>query len=560
MGFRVTRHLKALLFFFLFPVCIGACTSYLLKPLRYDTWFAKTPSPTRQAEKTKPSCTAPQTRAGSGFSFPPPDGTLAITLSDAILLGLGNNREFRVDRYQPAITATGEQEEAALFDPLLDAETEYLRERSGRDSIDLDYEASTKVSQFFSSGTTVDMEARTEFAKTLEDPGGSSRRNRSTFSTQDGISVTTQDPDSDWRSQLKLSVTQALLQGRGADVNLATLRQARLDTSISLYELQGKAESLAARIETIYWDHYLALGQVEINRRSLAFSRQLIRETRERIRLGQRARSEIYAIQAEAATTEQALIAAQSQLEKTRLQLLRLVNPPSMDLWNRKLKLLTLPKIPGDRFEDLGDHVRLALLLRPDLNQARLLIERGNLEVVKTGNGLLPKLDLFIELGRTGYARSFSGSVNDITEGAGGLDFLVGSKFEYPLLNRKAKAQYNKSVFDLGKQKEALSNLTQLVEEDIYLAYVEIRRASQEMRASSSTVRYQREKRDAEVEKFRLGKSGMFRVTQAERDLVLSQLSHLQSRMDFLKGLTQFYFVEGSLLARRGIRLPRRGP
>ena len=559
MGLRSTTHIKAFLLCCLLPVCIGACTSYLLKPFRHDTWFAGMSTDKSNARKTAPPCPLPE-KARAARPIPLHSGPLAITLSDAILLGLGNNREFSVERLQPAVTATAEQEEAAVFDPLLNAETEYIRERSGKDSIDLDFEASTKISKFLPSGTTVDVEARTEYAKTMEDPGVNSNRNRSTFSTQDGISITTQDPDSDWRSQIKLSVTQALLQGRGGAVNLAKLRQARLDTSVSLYELQGKAESLAARVETTYWAHYLAMGQVEINRRSLAFSRKLIRETRERIRLGQRARSEIYAIQAEAATTEQALIVAKSQLEKTRLQLLRLVNPPSIDLWNRKLKLLTLPGIPGDRVDDLGDHIRLALLLRPDLNQARLQIEKGNLEVVKTANGLLPKLDLFIELGRTGYSRSFSGSVNDITNGAGGLDFLVGSKLEYPLLNRKAKAQYNKSVLDLGKQREALGNLTQLVEEDIYLAYVEIIRASQEIRASSSTVRYQREKRDAEVEKFRLGKSGMFRVTQAERDLVLSRLSHLQSRIDLLKGLTQFYFVEGSLLARRGVKLSRGGP
>ena len=55
--------------------------------------------------------------------------------------------------------------------------------------------------------------------------------------------------------------------------------------------------------------------------------------------------------------------------------------------------------------------MKLALQMRPDLNQAKLLWQRGDLEVVKTRNGLLPKLDLFVTLGRTGFAESFGKSV-----------------------------------------------------------------------------------------------------------------------------------------------------
>ena len=51
--------------------------------------------------------------------------------------------------------------------------------------------------------------------------------------------------------------------------------------------------------------------------------------------------------------------------------------------------------------------VQRALKLRPDLREARLGVQRGDLELVKTKNGLLPRLDLFVSLGKTGYADSF---------------------------------------------------------------------------------------------------------------------------------------------------------
>jgi hypothetical protein len=42
------------------------------------------------------------------------------------------------------------------------------------------------------------------------------------------------------------------------------------------------------------------------------------------------------------------------------------------------------------------------------------LAEGARLEIVKTKNGLLPVIDLFIRMGKTGYADSFRGSVNDL--------------------------------------------------------------------------------------------------------------------------------------------------
>jgi outer membrane protein TolC len=63
------------------------------------------------------------------------------------------------------------------------------------------------------------------------------------------------------------------------------------------------------------------------------------------------------------------------------------------------------------------------------------------------------------------------------------------------------------------------------------------------------------EKRKAEIEKYRLGSSTADKVAQAEKDTVTAELSALQARIDYLKGLTQFYVAEGSLLPRRGIAL-----
>jgi outer membrane protein len=71
--------------------------------------------------------------------------------------------------------------------------------------------------------------------------------------------------------------------------------------------------------------------------------------------------------------------------------------------------------------------VAVSKRMRPILNEARLQLLRGDLELVKTRNGLLPLMDLFITLGKSGYASSFGESVDRIDDDS--YDALAGVRF-----------------------------------------------------------------------------------------------------------------------------------
>ena len=469
----------------------------------------------------------------------PTEGALAITLEKATLVSLENNWAFRVEQFSPNIQRTYEESERAAFDPVLRAEGGWKRERDGVDnSVTKGPVFSTGVSEFLPTGTWLDLDFGT---------------------TQEQETIIT-NPDEEYETNLSLTVTQALLRGRGLDVNLANLRQARIDTRTSEYQLRGLAQSLLAEVENAYWDYTLAKEEVKIYEASVELGTKLVNETIERIKLGQLAKSEVFYGEAETAKRQQDLIDAQSFRANARLRLLRLLNSPGENFWQRKVVLLTPPERLQPQLEDVGQHIKVALLMRPDLNQARLAIQRGELEVVKTKNGLLPKLDFFVSLGRTGYASSFGDSVNDFSNGGGGLNVYAGLRFEFPIANRAPKALYKRSTLALEQQDQALENMAQLAAQDVLSAYIEIARSSKQIIASSATVKYQKEKMWAEVERYRFGKSTMFRVSQTERDLVESQVDAVRAVADYIKSLTQFYLVEGSLLVRRGISAPGRKP
>ncbi|MBU1696559.1 MAG: TolC family protein [Proteobacteria bacterium] len=394
----------------------------------------------------------------------PEKGPLKITVEDAILIALENNRSLLVERINPFIQKTFEDQELAVFDPIVNAGVSIQQDdsktlnQSGRyaDSSANDaFAGSISLKKFFPTGTFVEVAA--------------------------GTKTTDSDQYSEQYSstRLGLSVTQSLLQGYGTDVNLARLRQSQLETDITQYELRGFSESLLAQVETTYWDYALSLRQMEIVEESLKLARQQITETEEMIKVGATAEAELAAVQAEVAAQQQGLIDAKSTLESNRLRLIRLLNPSGDNPWERDITLLHPPTLPEIKYDEVGAHVAVALRMRPEMNQARIDIQKNDIEIVRTKNGLLPKMDLFITLGKTGYADSFSGSVNVIKEDS--YDMMVGLNFEYPVLNRNARAKQRRALLSRDKAEMALDNLKQIIELDVRNAYIELNRTKEQI-------------------------------------------------------------------------------
>ena len=485
-------------------------------------------------EKKPPETPASATRSS---------GPLKITTTQAVLLSLENNRSLVVEKLNPSITKTLEDTERAVFDPKAAAEIAGGRtdgERQARagsateDFINDEGVGIISLEQFFPTGTTVRVAAQTEM------------ENSSLYQ------------DAFYWSRLGLTVNQAILRGYGSDVNLVRLQQARLETRMSEYELRGFTLALVAQVEETFWDYALARRQVEIFEESMKVARQQVNETLALIEVGRLAKSELPAVQAELSAQEQGLINARSDRETMRLQLLRLLNPPGPDLWGRNVDLLYQSTLPEVKLDEVRSYVAMSMRMRPILNEARLKLMQNDLEVVKTKNGLLPLLDLFVSLGKSGYANSFGQSVRNLTGDY--YDAFVGIRFEYPLYNRAPKSRHERAMLTREQAKKALSNLSQLVELDVRTAYVEVNRARQQIKASSTTRMFSEETLRVETEKLRVGKSTSLLVAQAQKELLISKIGEVQALANYIKALINLYQQDGSLLERRGIVAPGREP
>ncbi len=454
---------------------------------------------------------------------------LALSIADAVLGSLANNRGLEVQRLEPERVRFGELAAEAPFDAVVDGRLSGALTKSpdaaGVFAEDDAERLELGVSRLLAAGTTLEA-------------GVDALRSGSESST----------------TRVAASLTQALLQGRGAAVNRAAVRQARIDTALSLSELRGFTESLVAQVEQAGWDYLLAGRRVTIVERSLQLAESQLAEVRERIAVGRLAEIERAAAEAEVALRREALINARSALDAGRLRLLRLLNPPGDSPLARGLVITDTPALPAEDPAPVADHVSLALRQRPELAQARLQLERGDLELVKTRNGLLPRLELFVTLGATGYADSFGGSLDP----SDGRDFGTGLTLRLPLGNSAARAADGRAALVRRQAEIALENLAQLVEVDVRAAWIEAARLREQVAATAATQRLQEEKLRAETEKFRVGKSTAWLVAQAQRDLLQAESDSEGAVAGLLKALVECYRLEGSLLDRRGISLAAR--
>lgn len=488
--------------------------------------------PTAELTPHKPDAEREHDLAG------PFDSPLELSVEKAVLMALRNNRGLRVEQLQPLITGTFEELERARFDPTIDGELSLSRGRR--------QQLSAATRDIFD---TLSEEMFGDFGINQELPTG----------TEIGLSLSHTRRTSDrvpeqHEARLGLTLTQALLRGASWDANIASIRQSRLDTLASHYELRGFVEALVADVETTFWDYMLAKREIEIFESSLDLAQQQFDETERRVEVGVTAQTDLAAAEAEIAQRREDLINARSNLRRTHLRLLRLMNPDTADAWDLILELDGTVESTVDGVTSAKEHVELAYHMRPELNEAKLLLERGRLEVVRTKNGLLPRLDFFISLGKTGFADSFGDAWADID--GRGYDLRAGLLFSYPLGNRAADADHRRARLSRQQANEALHNLSQLIDLDVRLAHIEAERALQQIEATRATRTLREETLRAETEKFRVGTSTAFLVAQAQRDLLESRIAEIRSMVNYRQALIELYRLDGSLLLRRAIEAP----
>lgn len=469
-----------------------------------------------------------------------------ITLMSAVCQALSSNQNLRVEKLRPEISNTAIESAYSEFDTNLDAGVFYRVNKTSRQG-----PQSRDSGSSFSSSS----DGGRNVTRTLSGNVGISGRLPTGTNYSLGFDASRTETNSTrpfFSSSLNANITQNLLRGAGCDVNLIRVWTAKNDFVGSLYILQQALINLVNDTENAYWDLFLTYKTLDIQLTAYEVAKQLRLRAEEFVRVGRAAPLEALSAQAEEASRISEVITAASNLELAQLALLRLINPECLEAgWRTLVYPIEPPVLPLEPLKP-EQHVRVARYYRPDLRQAQLDLANGELEVVRTENGLLPQLDLVAGYGLAGNGNSFGNTIEHI----GDRDFPsynVGLQFSYPLQNRAANAAYRRANFQRRLAEEAIRNFCQIIDVDVRTAILVIERTTRLIDSTRVTEALRVRELEAESEKFRVGRSTQINVNQAQRDLVQARLDTVRAEVANIKAYLALYKAEGTALLRRGI-------
>jgi outer membrane protein TolC len=468
--------------------------------------------------------------------LPPQDKKLKLTLNEAISIGVKFNPSIQIEQLVPESHSQNVEREKAVFDRSWSVEA--------ADSITRRDQNATPAS--------VAVDSRTS----SQEVAGATTRTRQD-GTKESIRLTTDKGRSGGQEEkytfrLGADYTIPLLRGQGRAVNLVSLRQSENTLARSLHELNGFTQNLIYQIETTYYELYLAEEQISVYEKSLRVSKQALKERQERVNVGQLAQTELAFADAEVAKRQEALINARASWKSKKLEFIRLLGLHQTG-WDRNITLKKPASIKQKNIKDIDPLVLTAMDSRPELKEMELQIASGKLQLIETRNGLLPRLDLFLRLGKSGYSDSFSESLKEI--GSGSFDFQSGLTWSLEENLRSARATHRRAEIALESTKLSRCNLESTIQLDVRKAAIELERAMAQQKATSRTLSYQQQVYDVEKEKYEVGQGTAYLVSQASRDLLQSQISVLEARVSLLKAQLTLEFSQGLLLEKYQITL-----
>jgi outer membrane protein len=505
------------------------------------------------------------------------DGKLQISLQDAVDLALQNNLAIVIERYTPWVAEAnilrtlsgapllGGTVQALgtippmSFDPQV-ASTLSMDQRTipANNGLTAGTGTSTGIlAQLSTHTTTGDMaysqgfHTGTSVSATFNNVRGSSSSANAFFSPF-------------VQSNFIFVASQQLLNGFGLVANEHYIRIARVNKSIADQSLVQQVITSITAVGNAYWELVFARGNVEVARQEIALADKTYSDNKKQVDVGTLAPLEIVQAEAQLATAQQALIVAQTTVLQDQLTLLNLIakdpNSPA---------LRTVEIIPTDNADvappevekiPLEDLIKEAVMKRPDVLQAGLVIKGDDVNVRATKNALLPILTLSGEYATEGLAGNnrpaagcvptppvttcqiFTGLATALNQEFTGAfpEYNAQISLTIPIRNRLAQA--NNVLANLNARSDQ-ANYQQIVNNaaiDVHNAQITLEQARITLAAAIKTRDLDQQTLDAEQKKFQVGASTLFNIVSDQNTLAAAESAEVRARVNLVEGKVNF--------------------
>lgn len=382
-----------------------------------------------------------------------------------------------------------------------------------------------------------------------------------------------------------VTVSQPLLRGRGRDISLRYIRIAAINQKISRLLFYQQLIATVYGVARLYYDLVSLNENVRVKRESLAAAQKLYADDKEQVDQGTLAPIGLTQAQSLVTSTQLDLIQSEGLVKQEEVILKsQLARRGTADPILGELRIVPTDPIvipPTDDLQAVDTMVSDALNLRPDLVQASLQVQTGEIALKASRNAAQPEVDLVgnfqtrgsSELPFTTLGTPGTGLITAPTDlGVAGLRtsriYQAGIQFNLPLKNHVAEADAARDALAVRQAEARTQQLANQVREEIESSVIALETARSALNAAIQSRQTQEQLVDAEKDKLSVGASTNFLVIQQESYLAQARSTEVAARSVWIKARVALDRAVGNLLEKNGItydesvvgQLPATGP
>src|ERR1700722_5365411 len=206
-------------------------------------------------------------------------------------------------------------------------------------------------------------------------------------------------------SNFKLQLTQQLLHGFGFGANTRFIRIAKNNRELSDVAFRLQVIDSIDQIENIYWDLVYNYENARVQNESLAFAQKTLSDTKKQVEIGSLAPIEVVRAQSTVAQDQQLVTAAQTNLQLEQLLMKNALSRSLKDPMLATAEVIptsTMDLPPQEPIVPTEDLINGALRHRAELVESRIDLNSRDLSNKAVRNALLPSLDLYAYYGGYG--------------------------------------------------------------------------------------------------------------------------------------------------------------
>ena len=363
-------------------------------------------------------------------------------------------------------------------------------------------------------------------------------------------------------TRFAVGVNQPLLSGFGRLPNERYIMVARNNTSAAGNVFRMQLITTVVAVGNAYWDLVAMRENVGVAEQSLAVARQLLDDNRIRLEVGTMSPLDVTSAESEVAARLRDLTVAETNLrmqEATLKNMLVRKLGPELD----SVRIVPRDAMPAPKDADIPNEEKAlsdAMENRPELQQAEINLKNQDISVKFTKNALLPAFAVFGLYAGSGLQGESVDKDTNLLDSFGQTfrgeypEYGAGLSFSVSLRNRTAQADSLRSQLEQNQQLVSLQRSRNSIAVEVQKAIIGLIQGKAQVEAARKAAALAMEIWEGEKIRLEAGASTSYQVILRERDFVSARQAEVTATAAYARAIVEMDRSRGLTLEHNSIK------